>query len=106
MVYESGNRRPCRWRLFLLVHERCCLNAIRNLFIRQLALLTFLVFCIQGFLFLPHATAQSVSDQVSELLRQQLEAWNPPPPEVIPTPPPNTGEPVPPSTGEIPPNGT
>jgi len=54
----------------------------------------------------PNAATQSLSDQVSELLRQQLEAWKTPSSEVLPTSLPEIVGPPLPSTEETPSSNT
>jgi murein L,D-transpeptidase YcbB/YkuD len=62
----------------------------------RLLLAMLVLLCTQGFAPVPNAAAQSLSDQVSDLLRQQLEARKTAPPEVPSTSPPEiVGPPLP-----------
>ena len=105
------------------MHERYHVRAMRSRFADHLLLVTSVLLCTQGFLFVSGAAAQSVSDQISELLRQQLEPWKTPapeeaqvsPPDLMGPPSPTTapasppdlmGPPSPMNSGEAPPSDT
>lgn len=70
---------------------------MRSRFADQLFLAISVLLCTQGFLFVSVAGAQSVSDQVSELMRQQLEPWKTPVPEEAQIAPPELVGPLPPA---------
>jgi L,D-transpeptidase YcbB len=78
------------------MYERYRLTILRSRFADSLLLAILALLCTQGFVSVPNAAAQSLSDQVSDLLRQQLEAQKTAPPEVPSTSPPEiVGPPLP-----------
>src|SRR5262249_3861067 len=80
----------------LPICERYHPTILRSRFVGRPLLAILALLCTQGFVSVPNAAPQSLSDQVSELLRQQLEAWKTPSSEVLPTSPPEiVGPPLP-----------
>jgi len=78
------------------MYERYRLTILRSRFADSLLLAILALLCTQGFVSVPNAATQSLSDQVSDLLRQQLEAQKTAPPEVPSTSPPEIAGPPPP----------
>ncbi len=67
------------------MHERYRPTILRSRFADSLLLAIIALLFTQGFVSVPSSATQSLSDQVSDLLRQQLEARKTAPPEVPPT---------------------
>lgn len=85
------------------MRERSRFNSMGSRFTDKFLLAVIVLLCTPGFASVSNAAAQSLSDPVSELLRQQLEPWQTPPPETAPVAPPDfVGPPAPANLTEAP----
>src|SRR5215471_5502335 len=71
-VYAARTQQPSRRQSSVPMHEQYHLPVLKSRFADRLFRVISALLCIQGLLFVPCSAAQSLSDQLSDLLRQQL----------------------------------